>query len=126
MMGDMNRKLTLILFAVLLVAAGPKPRIARVWHGQVPASRGDEYEKYLKEAGISKLRAIPRNMGVQMFRREVGDRSDFVVISYWPSLDAIHAYAGADISKVHFLPRDKEFLIEPEAEVRHYEIKVQE
>ena len=105
--------------------ATPKPQIARIWHGQVPASRGEEYAKYLYENGVLKLRSIPRNLGVQMFRRTIGDREDFLVISYWPSEDAIHAYAGDDITKARFLPRDREFLIDPETEVRHYRIAAQ-
>lgn len=124
--------LTIALLAVLPrcatntpAASAPKPQIARIWHGQVPASRGDEYAKYLFESGVLKLRAIPGNMGAQMFRRTVGDREDFMVISYWPSEDAIRAYAGADITKARFLPRDREFLIEPELEVKHYRIEAQ-
>jgi len=94
-----------------------------MWRGRVPNARAAEYQKYLDESGVQKLRAIKDNLGTQMFRRDLGDgTTEFVVISYWPSRDAIHAYAGADIEKVHDLPRDKEFLIEPEKVVRHYDI----
>jgi len=93
-----------------------------VWHGVVPSARADEYQQYLVDNGLNKLRAIPHNLGAEMLRREMGDRTEFIVISYWPSLDAIHAYAGADITKTHFLPRDKEFLIDPDPEVKHYTI----
>jgi hypothetical protein len=48
----------------------------------------------------------------------------FIVVSYWPNRDAIRAYAGEDIEKVHDLPRDKEFLIDPERLVKHYDIKI--
>ncbi len=49
--------------------------------------------------------------------------TELIVISYWHSLDDIKAYAGADIEKVHNLPRDAEFLIEPETTVRHFTIR---
>jgi len=49
--------------------------------------------------------------------------TEFLVISYWSSLDDIKAYAGADIEKVHNLPRDPEFLIEPETKVRHFIVR---
>ena len=104
----------------------PEPRgqahVARMWRGEVPAARADEYEKYLNEAGVAKLRAIPKNLGVQMFRRNLGDREEFVVISYWPDEAAIRAYAGEDVTKARLLPRDPEFLIDPEPRVRHYTI----
>ena len=57
-----------------------------------------------------------------MFRRSIGDRADFVVISYWPSEDSIRAWAGNDITKTRPLPRDPEFLIDPESQVKHYAI----
>ena len=44
-----------------------------------------------------------------------------MVVSYWPNRDAIHAYAGEDIEKVHDLPRDKEFLVDPDRTVRNFD-----
>ncbi len=104
------------------VAADAAPRVARMWRGEVPLARAEEYDAYIREAGLSKLRAIPRNLGVQMFRRTVGDREEFVVISYWPDEAAIHAYAGEDITRARLMPRDPEFLIDPDPLVRHYRI----
>ena len=57
-----------------------------------------------------------------MFRHALGDgTTEFMVVSYWPNRDAIHAYAGADIEKVHDLPRDKEFLIDPDRTVKNFD-----
>lgn len=116
-----------MILAVLLLAActtvqSQKPQVARVWHGVVPAARADEYQQYLYESGIKKIRGIPGNLGAEMLRREMGDRTEFIVISYWPSLESIKAFAGQDITKAHFLPRDREFLIDPDLEVKHYVI----
>ena len=122
--GAMRRlalALLLVTFALSSFAA-QRAAVARMWRGRVPHARADEYQKYLEEAGIQKLRAIKDNLGVQMFRRDEGDATEFVVISYWPNRDAIHAYAGADIEKVHELPRDKEFLIDPPGTLKHYDI----
>jgi heme-degrading monooxygenase HmoA len=116
---------TLALSAGLVLGAGSqKPKVARMWHGKVPIARADEYQRYLYESGVVKLRGIARNEGVQMLRRDDGQTAEFVVVSYWPDKEAIHAYAGADIEKVHDLPRDHEFLIEPEKLVRHFEVVV--
>ena len=59
-----------------------------------------------------------------MMREAAGDETHFMVVSFWSSRDAIHGYAGADISKVRSLPRDAEYLIEPEATVRNYDLVV--
>lgn len=106
--------------------AAASPVIARVWRGRVPAARAEEYSTYLYDNGIVKIRGIAGNLGVQMLRRAEGDTTEFVVISYWPSRSSIQAFAGEDIEKVHFLPRDREFLIDPDETVRHYELSAEE
>jgi heme-degrading monooxygenase HmoA len=63
-----------------------------------------------------------QHRGFQVFRETVGNETHFMVISYWSSRDAIHAFAGADIRRVHPLPCDPEFLIEPETTVFKYDI----
>jgi heme-degrading monooxygenase HmoA len=95
--------------------------VARMWRGRVPTSRADEYEKYLYDSGVLKIRTIAGNLGAEMLRRQDGDVTEFIVISYWPNREAIKAFAGPDIEKVHFLPRDREFLINPDEFVRHYD-----
>lgn len=106
-------------------SASPKaaPRmIARIWHGRTVASKADAYEKYLDEAGAAKMRKTPGNLGVEILRRNQGGTSDFLVVSYWTSVDAVKNYAGSDYAKARPLDRDREFLIDPEPEVVHYEV----
>lgn len=100
--------------------------VARVWHGRTSESKAKEYTAYLNEAGIPKIRSVPGNLGVQLFRRIENGVSDFVVISYWDSRDTIKQFAGEDIEKTHHLPRDPEFLLELEPTVKHYDIIVNE
>ena len=119
-----------MLFAQQTTTAPAKPAspvmIARIWRGRVSTSRAEEYTKYLYDNGIVKIRAITGNLGAEMLKRTDGDVTEFVVISYWPSRDAIRAFAGDDIEKAHFLPRDREFLINPDEFVRHYEVSASE
>ena len=103
-------------------AAAP-PTVARVWHGRTPNAKADAYATYLAES-IRKFGTIPGNLGYQMMREQVGGETHFMVVSYWTSRDAIHAYAGADIRKTRALPRDAEFLIAPEATVMNYDLLV--
>ncbi|MCF2151870.1 antibiotic biosynthesis monooxygenase [Desmonostoc muscorum LEGE 12446] len=64
------------------------------------------FDKYLTEAGIKKIQSIPGNLGAQVFRRTNGTITEFTVISYWESRNAIRAFAGNDIEQVHPLPKD--------------------
>lgn len=49
---------------------------------------------------------------MQTFREDRADETEFVVISYWPSIEAMSAFAGEDPTRIHHLERDEEFLIE--------------
>ncbi len=107
--------------AGLSAAAPAGARVARVWHGRTPAARADEYAAYASEA-VRKFRQIPGNLGYAMYREDGPSESHFMVVSYWASREAIHAYAGEDISRTRALPRDAEFLIDPEPTVHNYDI----
>ena len=99
-----------------------KRMIARLWHGRTLTARADAYEKYLDATGVKKILATEGNHGVEVLRHTDGVKTDFVVISYWESLDAVKRFAGADYQKAVIMPRDAEFLIEVEPGVAHYEV----
>ena len=61
-----------------------------------------------------------------MLRRDEGAETDFVVISYWTSREAIRAWAGADIELARYNDTERAFLLELEPRVRHYDIRVAE
>lgn len=116
---------SLVIVLAAFAVSKPAPdvaqiRIGRMWHGRVPESKSAEYYEYLNREGIDKIEKIPHNLGADVMTATHDGVTDFVVISYWHSVDDIKAYAGADIEKVHNLPRDAEFLIEPETRVRHF------
>lgn len=93
-----------------------QPAIARIWRGRTTRDKADEYEAYLYEAGIKPL--IQKALGVQTFREDRQDETEFMTISYWKSVEAMRVFAGDDPTKIHHLDRDKEFLIELPKEVQ--------
>ncbi len=103
-------------------ASGPQRSIARIWKGRTLATKADEYEKYLNASGVGKILATPGNLGVQMLRRTDGGKAEFVVISFWESIDAVKNFAGPDYQKAVILERDREYLLEVEPRVFHYEV----
>jgi heme-degrading monooxygenase HmoA len=104
------------------MSATPRHVVARMWHGRVPEARREEYRAYLIENGIRKLEQIPGNLGADVLERTADGVAEFTVISYWPSLEEIKAYAGADVERTHNLARDPEFLLELEPHVRHFDV----
>ena len=96
-------------------------RVARTWHGKVANGRAGEYEAYLTEQ-VKGFSSIAGNQGYTVLKETRGDETHFMVISFWDSRKSIEAYAGKNIDRVHALPRDKEFLKDPESTVMNYEI----
>jgi heme-degrading monooxygenase HmoA len=87
-----------------------QPSIARIWRGRTRRERADEYQVYNYEVGIKPL--IEKAMGVQTFREDRADETEFMTISYWESREAMATFAGDDPTQIHHLERDAEFLIE--------------
>jgi heme-degrading monooxygenase HmoA len=95
--------------------------IARIWRGSTEAAKADEYLDYLRATGVEQTRAIAGNRGVRILRRVGDGRAEFLFISFWESLESIRAFAGEDIERAVYYPKDTEFLLELEPTVAHYE-----
>jgi len=94
-------------------AADPKslqPTIARIWRGRTTRAKADAYAAYLHQEGVLALEKVA--LGVQMFREDRSDDSEFIVISYWESVEAMARFAGPEYTKVHPLLKDGDYLIE--------------
>ena len=98
--------------------------IARIWRGVTPHSKGDEYLSYVTETGVKDCRATEGSRGVYVLRRISGGQAEFLFISLWESFDAIHEFAGSDIEKAVYYPKDKDFLLGLEPNVTHYEVAI--
>lgn len=96
--------------------------IARIWHGVTPAAKANAYYDYLEASGVKEYRQTKGNRGVYVFRKVAGDRADFVLVSLWDSYESIRAFAGDDLEKARYFPEDREFLLEFEPQVAHYEV----
>ena len=96
--------------------------IVRMWHGRTPASLADAYLAFLEQRAIPDYRRIPGNQGVWLLRRLEGDVAHFITLTHWSSYEAIRAFAGDDIERAKYYPEDREFLLEFEPCVVHYEV----
>jgi heme-degrading monooxygenase HmoA len=99
--------------------------IARTWWGRTPAAQADEYVKYLEKTGVKDLEATLGNKGVFVFRRIDGEEAEFFMMSLWESMEGIREFAGPEPERAVYYPEDKEFLLELDPNVIHYEVMVQ-
>lgn len=96
--------------------------IARTWRGWTRTSDADAYVKYLRETGIREYRETPGNQAAYILRREEGERTEFVTLTFWESMEAVKGFAGEEVDHAVFYPEDDRFLIDRETEARHYEV----
>ena len=96
--------------------------IARIWHGSVNKPRSDAYLTLMRTVALTDYRSVPGNLGAYALRREDGERVHFLMLTFWESLDAISAFAGQEVSAAKYYDFDKDFLVELEPTVAHYEI----
>lgn len=96
--------------------------IVRTWRGWTALADATAYEAYLMRTGFPGYTTTPGNQGVRFTRRDVGDRTEFFLISFWESWEAIKAFAGDDPSVAVFYAEDDDYLVDRERTVDHYEV----
>jgi heme-degrading monooxygenase HmoA len=97
------------------------PKIARIWRGRTTRDKADAYLQYWREEG-GFYPLADKALAVQMLREDCDDETEFITISWWPSVEAMSAFAGNDPTQIHHLPRDPEFLIELPQRVQILEV----
>jgi heme-degrading monooxygenase HmoA len=104
-------------------ASAPAPAVARVWRGV--ASAGPDAEAYLDHLTrdvLPLLEQIGGHRGAQVLRRAHEGGIEFVVITFWDSMDAIRAFAGEEPDRAVVEPAARAVLRDFEETVTHYEV----
>ena len=96
--------------------------IVRTWRGWTRSEDADAYVGYLQETGLKSYRDTPGNRLAFLLRREEGERTEFVTLSFWDDLESIKAFAGEEIETAVFYPEDDRFLVDRETTANHYEV----
>ena len=96
--------------------------ILREWRATATRSNADAYPIHFRDNVVPELRLVAGFAGAQLSRRELDDKVEFLVLTRWQSLDAIRAFAGADMGKAVVEPNAVAALIEFDKTVRHYQV----
>ena len=100
--------------------------IYRMWHGRTPRSKADAYESFTERRAVPDYRSVPGNLSVAVLRRDEGDVTHFLTVTYWESEECIRGFAGDDLLKAKYYPEDKDYLLEFEPFVQHYTVTAKE
>ncbi len=96
--------------------------IARMWHGRVPTKKAKEYREFINQRAIPDYQSVKGNLSVYVLERQEGDVTHFMTLTFWEELEAIKGFAGQDVNIAKYYPEDKDFLLEFEPTVVHYEV----
>jgi molybdopterin/thiamine biosynthesis adenylyltransferase/heme-degrading monooxygenase HmoA len=103
--------------------SAPAPAVGRVWRGV--ASAGPDAHAYLDHLTrdvLPSLEQIGGHRGAQVLRRAHEGGIEFVVITFWDSMDAIRAFAGDEPDRAVVEPAARAVLRDFEETVTHYEV----
>ncbi len=97
--------------------------IARHWRGWTESRNADSYEALLKQRVLPGLSAVGGYRGGCILRSDGPAETEFVVINFFDSLEAVKAFAGADYTTPVFEPEARVLLSRFEPIANHYEVR---
>ena len=96
--------------------------IARTWRGQALPEKAGDYQRHFETAVCPALAGLAGHRGAWLLRREVDGRVEFLAVTLWDSVEAIHAFAGDDVEAAHVEPEGRAALVAFDDFARHYEV----
>ena len=99
--------------------------IARIWQGRTRPAMGKAYYAYLEQTGLKEYRETEGFQDVLVLTREIGDQTEYVLITLWNSMEAVKRFAGPEPERAVYYPEDDRYFPESERTpyVRHYEVR---
>jgi heme-degrading monooxygenase HmoA len=96
--------------------------IVRMWHGRVPTDKADSYREFTKSRAIPDYQSVEGNLSAYVLERQQGEVTHFMTLTFWQDLQSIKGFAGQDVNIAKYYPEDKDYLLELEPTVVHYEV----
>ncbi len=96
--------------------------VVRMWHGRVPTTKAQTYREFLNRRAIPDYRSVAGNLSVHILERAEGEVTHFITLTFWENMDVIRGFAGDPVESAKYYPEDKDFLLEFEPTVVHYEV----
>lgn len=73
--------------------------IGRRWHGRVPAAKGAEYLRLMREVALRDYRATPGNLGAWCLSRAEGEIVHVEMFTLWDSREASAGVARPAVAR---------------------------
>ena len=96
--------------------------IIREWRGRAISAAAAGYPEHFRSTVLPGLQQTKGFVGAQLGQRQLGDKVEFLVLTRWLSLDAVRAFAGADVNRAVLEPAALAVLADYDFNVQHYEV----
>lgn len=96
--------------------------ISRQWRGVASPEHAEAYVAHLRTATFPALRRLPGFVDASILRREVAEGMEFLIVTRWASLEAIRAFAGANVEAAVVPEAVAGIMVDYDRVVRHYEV----
>ena len=100
--------------------------IARMWRGWTKPGDAAGYEEVFNTIVLPHLHSVSGCRQTFLFRRELGDEVEFVVLTMFDSIEAIRNFAGEDYESAVISDEATNVLSRFDSRVIHYEVAVTE
>ena len=96
--------------------------IVRVWRGYGAVTDGDAYPGHLLGTVRPKLEQLPGFRSLYLLRHQGMEEIEFLVLTFWDSMDAVRAFAGNQPELAVVEPEARAALLRFDSTVAHYEV----
>jgi len=98
--------------------------IARIWKGSTLPGMGRQYLSYFEQTGLKEYRETDGCKDVIVLTREVGEATEYVLITLWENIEAVKRFAGSEPERAVYYPADEVYFPKDQlpAHVNHYEV----
>jgi heme-degrading monooxygenase HmoA len=96
--------------------------ISRHWKGVVKPGQEEAYLRHLDRETFPALHRVPGFVHASILRRPIEHGTEFQIITVWHSIEAIKAFAGADVEAAVVPPAAAALLSSYDRRAVHYEI----
>jgi heme-degrading monooxygenase HmoA len=98
------------------------PPVVRSWSARATPAGAEAYLQHFERAVLPGLRRLAGHRGVLVLRRPEGREVEITVLTLWASLEAVHEFAGPDVSVAVVEPEARATLTTFETRAVHFEL----
>jgi uncharacterized protein len=96
--------------------------ILRMWKARSTVEKSGQYTQHAKARVFPMLDAIAGHRGAYLLQRQVDGAVEFVVLTFWESMDAVRRFAGVESDKAVVEPEARAVLTAFDESVTHFEV----